>query len=146
MKELKKMSSLNLVDDHGCFACGKNNPDGLKLIFDYPGPGRCRAEFVPSAKFQGWQGVLHGGIVSTLLDEALAHALGGAERGGGGSGAVTAELKVRFKKPVPVGSKLILTGRVLGTKGRVAEAESEIADEQGNILASAAGKLVKPKA
>lgn len=137
--------SLNLVDDHFCFACGENNPDGLRLNFEYPEPGRCRAEFIPTAKFQGWKDVLHGGIVSTLLDEALAHALGGAERGGGGSGAVTAELSVRFKRPVPIGHRVVLTGRVIEVKGRVAEAESEITDEQGTVLASASGKLVKPK-
>ncbi len=137
---------LNLVDDHFCFACGQDNPDGLRLRFEYPEPGKCRAEFVPSQRLQGWKGVLHGGIVSTLLDEALAHALGGSERGGGGSGAVTAELTVRFKKPVPIGSRVTLTGRVLSVKGRMAEAESEITDEQGNILASALGKLVRPKA
>lgn len=139
------MDTLNLVDDQFCFACGKNNPTGLGLVFEYPEPGRCRAEFVPSAKFQGWRGVLHGGIISTLLDEALAHALGGSDRGGGGSGAVTAELVVRFKKPVPIGAKVVLTGRVVSTKGRVAEAESEITDGQGTVLASAAGKLVRPR-
>lgn len=135
---------MKLNDDHFCFACGKNNPDGLQLKFEYPEPGVCRAEFVPPAKFQGWQGILHGGIVSTLLDEALAHAVGGAERGGGGSGAVTAELSVRFKKPVKIGETVILAGRVLSDKGRMVEAESEITDRQGNILASAAGKLVRP--
>ena len=137
---------MRLVDDHFCFACGRNNPDGLGLKFEYPGPGRCRAEFVPSAKFQGWQGVLHGGIVATLLDEALAHALGGAARGGGGSGAVTAELVVRFKKPAAIGAQLVLTGRVLSSRGRVVEAESEITDRKGRVLASASGKLIKPKA
>ncbi len=138
-------TDLELVDDHFCFACGAKNPDGLRLRFEYPEAGCCRAEFTPQARFQGWQGVLHGGIVSTLLDEALAHALGGPERGGGGSGAVTAELTVRFKRPVLIGRKLILIGRVISIKGRVAEAESEITDEQGNILATASGKLVKPK-
>lgn len=139
-------TNLKLVDDHFCFACGKNNPDGLALKFEYPEPGRCRAGFVPVAKFQGWKGVLHGGIVSTLLDEALAHALGSSQSGVGGSGAVTAELNVRFRKPVPIGSPVVLTGRVLRVKGRVAEAESEITDGQGTVLASATGKLVKPKA
>ncbi|MBU1355899.1 MAG: PaaI family thioesterase [Candidatus Edwardsbacteria bacterium] len=135
---------MKLNDDHFCFACGKKNPDGLQIKFTYPEAGQCRAEFVPPVKFQGWQGILHGGIVSTLLDEALAHAVGGAERGGGGSGAVTAELSVRFKKPVKIGEPVILAGRVVSDKGRMVEAESEITDQQGNILASATGKLVRP--
>ena len=75
------MSEVELKDDHLCFACGERNPDGLRLRIEYPSPGRCRIEFVPPKKFQGWQGILHGGIIATILDEAFAHALGGAARG-----------------------------------------------------------------
>lgn len=138
-------NDLNLNDDHFCFVCGRNNPDGLQLKFQYPSPGTCRAEFTPPQKYQGWQGILHGGIVSTLLDEALAHAAGGPERGGGGSGAVTAELIVRFKRPVPIGQAVTLEGRVISDKGRVMECESSLTDKSGTVLASATGKLVRPK-
>ncbi|MBI4726164.1 PaaI family thioesterase [candidate division TA06 bacterium] len=134
----------NLIDDKGCFACGRKNPDGLQLKFNYPQPGTCRAAFVPEQKYQGWQGILHGGIVSTLLDEALAHAVGGSEGGGGASGAVTAELTVRFKRPVKIGQEVILKGQVIQDKGRVVEAYSEITSRQGDILAFASGKLVRP--
>ncbi|HTY08729.1 MAG TPA: PaaI family thioesterase [Candidatus Edwardsbacteria bacterium] len=140
------MTELSLNDDHFCFVCGSNNPDGLRLTFQYPAPGTCRAEFTPPRKFQGWQGILHGGIVSTLLDEALAHAAGGAERGGGGSGAVTAEITVRFKRPVPIGQMVLLEGRVISDKGRVVECESFLKDSDGNELATAKGKLVRPRA
>jgi uncharacterized protein (TIGR00369 family) len=130
-----------LTDDQGCFACGSKNSQGLQLKFQYPRPGTCRSGFMAEQKFQGWKGILHGGIVSTLLDEALAHAVGGANGGGGASGAVTAELTVRFKKPVKIGSKIILTEK---DQGRVVEAVSEITDEDGRLLASAKGKLVRP--
>jgi uncharacterized protein (TIGR00369 family) len=135
---------IKLNDDHFCFACGRNNPNGLQLKFTYPQPGTCRAEFVPGQKYQGWSGILHGGIISTLLDEALAHAVGGAEGGGGASGAVTAELTVRFKKPVRIGSKIILSGKVEKDNGKIVEASSEITDETGMVLACARGKLVRP--
>lgn len=135
---------MNLNDDHFCFACGDKNPEGLQLKFTYPQPGTCRAEFVPEHKYQGWKGILHGGIISTLLDEALAHAVGGAEGGGGASEAVTAELTVRFKKPVRIGSRIILTGRVEKDNGKMVEASSEITDETGMVLAGAKGKLVRP--
>lgn len=138
------MSRDVLKDDHFCFACGANNPDGLRLRFEYPEPGRCRAEFVPVRKLQGWQGVLHGGIIATLLDEAFAHALGGAARGAG-QVAVTAEMTVRFKKPVQIGEKLIVEGRVVGEKGRVIDCEGVIRDEAGQELASGVGKLIKLK-
>lgn len=137
--------SLELNDDHFCFACGKDNPDGLQVKFEYPQPGICRAEFTPPRKFQGWQGILHGGIVSTLLDEALAHAVGGAERGGGGSGAVTAEITVRFKRPVPIGQIVILEGRVIQDRGKMVECGSSLKDMAGVVLVSAAGKLIRPK-
>ncbi len=138
------MSQDVLKDDHFCFACGANNPDGLRLRFEYPEPGRCRTEFVPVCKLQGWQGVLHGGIIATLLDEAFAHALGGAARGAG-QAAVTAEMTVRFKKPVRIGHKVIVDGRVVKTKGRVINCEATIRDEFGLELASASGKLIKLK-
>jgi uncharacterized protein (TIGR00369 family) len=137
--------SLNLNDDHCCFVCGKNNPDGLQLKFEYPAAGTCRATLTPPQKYQGWQGILHGGIVSTLLDEALAHAVGGVERGGGGSCSVTAEITVRFKRPVKIGQTVILEGTVVSDKGRVIECESSLKDEEGNELATATGKLVRPK-
>jgi len=138
------MADVELKDDHYCFACGERNPDGLRLKISYPEPGRCRIEFVPERKYQGWEGVMHGGIISTILDEAFAHALGGPDRAPG-EAAVTAEMTVRFKKPVRIGRKLVAEGRVTNVKGRVVECESVIRDESGLELASAAGKLVRLK-
>ena len=138
------MADNELKDDHFCFACGKHNPDGLRLHIEYPKPGRCRIEFVPPKKFQGWQGILHGGIISTVLDEAFAHAYGGAARGAGET-AVTAEMTVRFKKPVKIGEKIIVEGRVVSVKSRVVECESVMRNESGQELASASGKLIKIK-
>jgi len=139
------MSDTVLNDDHFCFACGPRNPNGLRIRFEYPAKGFCRAVFTPTKKFQGWQGILHGGIVSTLLDEAFAHAAGGAGRGIEGYGAVTAEITVRFKKPVPIGKPAFLEGRVLAMKGRVIKCVSMIRDAEGQELASATGKLITLK-
>ena len=137
------MSELDLDDDRFCFVCGDRNPDGLKIRFVYPEEGRCRAEFTPAAKFQGWRGILHGGITSTLLDEAFAHAAGGPEGRRSGTRAVTAEMTVRFKRPVRTGERLFLEGRIAGEKGRLIEAEAELKDASGTVLASATGKLIK---
>jgi uncharacterized protein (TIGR00369 family) len=136
------MPDLPLTDDQLCFVCGELNPDGLRLRFEYPEPGRCRAEFVPAPKFQGWRGILHGGIIAALLDEAFAHARGGPGRGAG-EAAVTAEMTVKFKMPVRTGGRVVLEGRVVGEHGRVVDCESVLADESGAVLASGTGKLVK---
>lgn len=136
------MADIPLVDDHRCFVCGELNREGLRVDFTYPEPGRCRAEFAVAPKFQGWRGIVHGGIISALLDEAFAHARGGAGRGDG-EAAVTAEMTVRFKKPVRTGARVRLEGRVVAEHGRVIECESVLADESGTPLASATGKLLK---
>jgi uncharacterized protein (TIGR00369 family) len=139
------MSESELRDDRFCFACGSLNPDGLRLRFEYPEPGRCQAEIVLPRKFQGWQGIAHGGIVATLLDEAFAHAAGGAARGVNGEGAVTAEMTILFKKPVPIGVLVFLEGRVSAVRGRLIECESTLRDAAGKELAAGRGKLVKLK-
>ena len=138
------MTKSALTDDHGCFVCGIHNREGLRIRFEYPEPGRCRAVLVPERRFQGWKGLLHGGIISTLLDEAFAHAYGGQIRDMV-EAAVTAEMSVRFKKPVRIGFPVFLEGRVISVSGRVIECESTLCDEAGTVLASASGKLVKPK-
>ena len=139
---MEGMSDTVLNDDHFCFVCGTRNPDGLRIRFEYPEAGLCRAVYTPPRKYQGWHGILHGGIISTLLDEAMAHAAGGADRSVRGGGAVTAEMTVRFKKPVPIGRPAFLEGRVVSVKGRVIECASTLKDAAGRELASASGKLI----
>jgi uncharacterized protein (TIGR00369 family) len=139
---MEGMSETVLNDDHFCFVCGSRNPDGLQIRFEYPEPGLCRAVFIPPKKYQGWHDILHGGIISTLLDEAFAHAAGGPGRAIEGLGAVTAEMSVRFKKPVPIGRTAFLEGRVLAVNGRVIECASWLRDADGQELAAATGKLI----
>ena len=135
------MSDLELDDDRFCFACGVNNPDGLRVGFEYPEKGRCRAELVMPAKFQGWKGILHGGIISTLLDEAFAHACGGPQRGGD-EAVVTAEIRVKFIKPVRTGensSSRIFGRRSQGTRHRPTHPSSRIRKERSS---PAEGRLI----
>ncbi|MHB8056087.1 MAG: PaaI family thioesterase, partial [Candidatus Aminicenantales bacterium] len=108
------MAETAWADNHFCFVCGERNREGFRICFEYPEPGRCRAVVTPEPRFQGWKDILHGGIISTLLDEALAHAYGGLARGAG-EAAVTAELTVKFKKPVKIGVPVVLEGRVIST-------------------------------
>jgi len=66
-----------LRDDRRCFACGPDSEHGLKMTFEY-GEGTARSRVVPRREFGGWSDIMHGGIVATLLDEAMAHAALGA--------------------------------------------------------------------
>lgn len=126
-----------VVDDGHCFACGPHNATGLGLRFAPAGDG-VQSEIVIPQPFQGWRGIVHGGIVMTLLDEGMAHAAGAA-----GYRGVTAELTARFRAPVPIGAPLRVTGRVAWRRGRVFGLEASVLSEDGTVLAEGTGKFVE---
>ena len=124
------------VDDGFCFACGPENPIGLHMQFAPDGDG-VRAELTLAPEFQGWKSVAHGGIAMSLLDEAMAHAAGHA-----GHRGVTASINVRFRKPVPIGALLAITGRVTWQRRNVLGLEAWVHDRFGTLLADGEGKFV----
>ncbi len=125
-----------LADDRRCFACGPDNATGLRMTFEY-GDGTARARVTPGREFGGWSNILHGGIVMTLLDEAMAHAAIAA-----GERAVTARIEVRFRNAVPTGVPLIAQGRVDGRRGRVMEISGTLTDEGGTTYAESHARFV----
>jgi len=118
-----------------CFACGRDNAIGLKLEFHRDGEG-VKAEFTPGEQYQGWPGVIHGGIICTMLDEALGYAAGFQ-----GLYAVTAKMDVQYKKPVMVGKRLFISARVSSVSGRDVRSEGQIWDEDGTLVAEAQAGL-----
>ena len=90
-----------------CFGCGHQNPFGLKLTFEEQDETYI-ARFTGRPQHQGYDGIMHGGIVSTLLDEIMARYLYAK-----GMNAVTARLEVRYLKPTPIGVPLLLKGRIV---------------------------------
>ena len=125
----------SIQDDRKCFVCGPENPVGLHLIFEESAGGiHTRMRF--ATHFQGWQGITHGGLISTLLDEVMAKAVQAR-----GLYGVTAEMTVRFRKPVPTEKEVVVSGRVTEQRGRLVFTEGEIADTEGNILASAQARF-----
>ena len=125
------------ANDRYCFACGENNPIGLRLKFDY-GEGSAEARFTPERVYQGYPGIMHGGLVATLLDETMAHAVISTH-----GIAVTGDLHVRMRgNGVPIGRPLRLQGRVTGRRGRLVLAEAALHDEDGNLLARGEGKFM----
>ena len=115
-------SSLQVLADRGCFVCGDENPAGLQIQFKVDVKnGAASSRVVLDQRFQGWQGVVHGGILATLLDEVAIYACRGQ-----GEQFVTAEINVRFRKPVKVGSIIDLKGRILENRRKLYRVESSI--------------------
>jgi acyl-coenzyme A thioesterase PaaI-like protein len=125
------------VDDGNCFACGADNPIGLHLQFERAGSCSVRGRITLQRQFAGWRDIAHGGIVSALLDEAMAHAAAAA-----GLRAVTGSLSTRFRAPVPLGRPLEVYGEVrwmrrnvLGLFARVNDGPRVLAEGEGHFIA-----------
>lgn len=119
-----------------CFGCGTENPIGLHLKFRRE-DGGAKAEFVPRPEYQGWDGILHGGILLTLLDEALAYA---ALFEVGPS--VTAEIRARLRRPAPLAETYTLFAKVVGTRLNLIRVEATVTDQIGQVIAEADGKFM----
>jgi acyl-coenzyme A thioesterase PaaI-like protein len=122
-----------------CFVCGVANPYGLQLRFYESSPGEVTAEYTVPEHYQGYPGVVHGGIVAAMLDEVC----GRVHMGGDPPRFMyTARLEIRYRHNVPVGQPLRLVGRVARSRARAATATGEIFDAEGNLLAEAEALLV----
>lgn len=119
----------------GCFGCGARNAGGLQLEFHRDGD-EIWAELTPADGFQGFPGVLHGGVIATMLDETLSRAAVFA-----GKWMMTARLEIRYRRPAPVGRPLRVTARPIQVRARMVSARGEVrlADEPDVVLAEAEG-------
>jgi len=115
---------------HNCFACGTLNVHGIQLDL-HAGADRCWTELSLAERFEGWEGIAHGGIVCTILDEVMAWALVDHDVWG-----LTARMSVEFRRPVPIGRPIRAEGRVTGVRRRLVTAEGVILDAaDGTLLA-----------
>lgn len=119
-----------------CFVCGETRLGRLGVRFKVVDK-TVRATFTPTEKHVGFPGIVHGGIITALLDEAMVWAIY-AETG---QFALSAEITVRFLKPLPVGHTVEVVGYLV-RKQKILEAASEIQDEQAIIYARAWGRFV----
>ena len=129
---------MDFLDDGMCFACGKDNRDGLQLKFIRLDDGRIRTEFTPPKKFQGFKDILHGGIMATLLGETMIHLVFGR-----GEKVVTARLEMKLRKPAKIGEKITITAELLSDSGRRIELAAEAKDPSGELLAEGKGTMVR---
>ena len=125
------------IDDGYCIGCGQLSSIGLKMVFATEGDLSVRASLTIPPTFQGWRGVVHGGIVALVLDEAMAYAAGAR-----GFLGVTGDLKMRFRNEVGIGIPLEVRGNVLWHRRTVLGIEASVRDEAGTLLASAEGSFV----
>ena len=122
-----------------CFVCGVNNPNGLRLRFEIDREKQTlRTTFLAGPTFQGWDGIVHGGIICTLLDEAMAKLVYEL-----GYPAVTASLEVKFKKPAPILETLFVYGEITEVSKRLVKARARVSKEDGTLLAEGKSTLVR---
>ena len=110
------------LDDHYCFVCGRDNPRGLQIKVTYfPEDMAAETELALSREFQGWTEVIHGGILATLLDEMMAHAVWNFAGPG-----VTLSMEVRFHHPLKPGEAIRVRGVLTSGNSSRRTAEAEI--------------------
>ena len=125
------------VAPHRCFACGSLNAAGMRLEL-HSADGRCWTELRIPERFQGWDGIAHGGIVATVIDEVMAWSVIEQDNWG-----VTARLSVEYKRPAPVGSLIRGEGWVVRARRRLVETAAQVIDaETGVTIATAEGLYV----
>ena len=113
-----------------CIGCGQNNPHGLKLSFKWDGKA-AKAEFTPTKFYQGWPDIVHGGIITTMLDEAMGH----ATLFSGFFDFLTASIQINFKRPALIGAPLVITASVIRNEGRSVEVEGTVSLPDGTLVA-----------
>lgn len=120
-----------------CIMCGDNNPMSLRLIFEQGASGEVCASFQGNSLLQGYDGILHGGVISALLDSAMTNCLFYRN-----IEAVTGELFVRFVAPVPYGTRVILRAWLVNETPPLYQLKAELA-HGGTIMASAEAKFMQ---
>ena len=122
--------------DHNCFACGGENPIGMRLHIEL-GDGTARASWTAGSDFVGWSDKVHGGIIATLLDEVMAWAPSSYD-----SWAVTAEMSIRYRSPAAPGEELVAEGRVVERRRRIYDVVGEVRGGDGRVIAQGSGRYL----
>jgi uncharacterized protein (TIGR00369 family) len=135
---MAKILKLETQDANRCFGCGGNNEAGMRLVFDLDFDAkRTRGRFVLGPNYAGGAGFAHGGIIAVVLDEAMGKLSKLTEEK-----AVTAEMNVIYRKPVPVDREIVVEGWQAEEKGRNRFRVGEIRDAAGNLLARGTARFV----
>lgn len=120
-----------------CFVCGKDNPFGLNITF-LKDKNEVRAELIPESKHQGFKGIVHGGILFSILDEIMGRTAVITKR----VLTLTVEINIKYRKKAKVGEKIIFTAHMTQDLGRMIEAQGQVCKEDGTLLAEAKGRFI----
>jgi acyl-coenzyme A thioesterase PaaI-like protein len=131
---LPKVTLNTDLNEGYCFGCGEHNPAGLKLKFTKDGE-TLRTEFKPDKMHQGWPGLLHGGIVATLLDEVMSNVAYAT-----GQTCLTAEMNLRQRKPIDINETLVITAWITRHRSKIIETAGKICLKDGTVVAESSAK------
>src|SRR5579859_1286505 len=135
------MSEMEVRFDGHCFGCGPLNMDGLRLSF-VPGPEGSVAEYEVPHRFQSWAGMAHGGITALMLDEAVGWAAWHA-----GHPGVTGRLQVSFRRPLKLGERVRVVGKVESVRRSLVYASAYVDSlDDGSRIADATATLMMAEA
>ncbi|MDX1663486.1 MAG: PaaI family thioesterase [Candidatus Promineifilaceae bacterium] len=117
-----------------CFVCGRHNPRGLGMTFYDNGVDEVSATYAVPAVYQGYPGIVHGGIVAAILDEAVGRV---ALIGDHHHFMMSVRLEIKYRQPVPTETPLTVSGRIIRLRGRLGRAAGEIRLPDGTVAAEA---------
>lgn len=127
-----------IIRYEGCFVCGDKNPSGLNLRFFSDGR-ITRTRYTPSTHHEGYKGIVHGGIVATIMDEVMIKAILALD-----IRSVTASMEFKFRAPAIVGEELHFEGEIISQKGRVIKTAGSAKTKDGRVIAEATAVYVRP--
>lgn len=127
----EKLTPLSHSSQNRCFGCGAANPTGLQLEFFLAEDGAAVSLPTISNDFEGPAGLVHGGVIATLLDEAMSKAVRAT-----GVVSMTRKMEIEYLRPVPSGKPIRIEGRAVRSEGRKHWTEAKLLDADGVTLAT----------
>src|SRR6266581_934587 len=135
----QRMPLLELPHTPNCLVCGRTNPHGLHLSLHVdPASNLVTTTLTPTRDHIGFEGIIHGGLLATVLDEAMVWAATWQIK----RFCVCGEMTVRFRESAIVGEPLVVTAKVDGVRTRLITTSGQVQRADGAIVAMASGKYV----
>jgi uncharacterized protein (TIGR00369 family) len=133
------MALLELPHTSGCLVCGRGNPHGLHLYLNVEETtGEVRTTYTPTEHHIGFEGIVHGGIIATVIDEAMVW----AATWSGKRFCVCGDLHVRFRQSAAIGQPVHVIARIESRRSKLIQTTCEVTDASGALIATATGKYV----